>query len=740
GPIQYVIDVQNEGPLEETGPVSITLTLPTGISYVSSSGTGWSCTGSGTTATCTTSGPVAVGGALPSLTINGNIAANTLSPVTATVTVSGVNFDNESNNDTATDTATWVNPTPPPPIGEPGSFNITEAGTDPHIGPIYTKIAGIGYTLNLWAFKNNGTQDNNPRNQGELYLLDATDNSGDEYGNDSGCRTTWTPIADLGPFDFTDNGSNNPLIVTLPQFPNALSSARILIVEDNGTLACSHDAFAIRPAYFAITASQDSPTTPGTTEILVAPVDASSTPYHRAGRPFTITLTPKNAAGATVTGYTTGAPAVAITGIVLPVGGTIGSYGDSGIWTFSGGTAYLETATYSEVGAFGAQATDAAFTVVDAGDGTSNCQRTIGLDCSQTTTPKYWSGPTTIGRFTPDHFDVDWNEPEFEPGCSAGFTYLQQTVGYAPAKAPELKFVAKSADGNPTVNYRSFKVAGDPFGRLTVAKIVNANSGWPDSGYSETDDSASPSDHPLDTNLVSALDNLTIQPDATDGSTGTIIFPPSTPTDNRLVIERLTAEPAAAGEPPFDATINLKLVVTDEDGVTAATNPATTTIPLGDVRYGRVLLRSAVGSELLDLPVEMIAQYYLDDDSGFVRNDEDGCSTVSGVSLANFQAYLGNTFANGNTAANFYQLNAPSRPGDLDTGNFGLSLSAPGSGHQGTVDISADVPMWLQYDWNGDGVYGDGTNADNPSSRAAFGIYKGSPHRVYQYEVIGAGS
>jgi MSHA biogenesis protein MshQ len=50
-------------------------------------------------------------------------------------------------------------------------------------------------------------------------------------------------------------------------------------------------------------------------------------------------------------------------------------------------------------------------------------------------------------------------------------------------------------------------------------------------------------------------------------------------------------------------------------------------------------------------------------------------------------------------------------------GNFNLNLKAPGTGKTGSVDITATIPAWLQYDWLGAGV-------TNPKGRATFGVYK----------------
>jgi hypothetical protein len=62
-------------------------------------------------------------------------------------------------------------------------------------------------------------------------------------------------------------------------------------------------------------------------------------------------------------------------------------------------------------------------------------------------------------------------------------------------------------------------------------------------------------------------------------------------------------------------------------------------------------------------------------------------------------------------------------------GSYNLYLQKPGSGNNGSVDVSADLGTlpWLRFDWTGAG------NAD-PVGRASFGLYRGSPRHIYLRE------
>lgn len=89
----YSLAVSNAGPSDAAGPVTVTDTLPNGLTYVSGTGTGWSCGAAAQTVTCTrgagmTAGSsstialtVAVGGpAVPSVTNTASVSSSTHDP------------------------------------------------------------------------------------------------------------------------------------------------------------------------------------------------------------------------------------------------------------------------------------------------------------------------------------------------------------------------------------------------------------------------------------------------------------------------------------------------------------------------------------------------------------------------------------------------------------------------------------------------------------------------------------
>ena len=98
----YSIAVSNVGLLATTGQVSVTDTLPTGLTPTAASGTGWTTSISGQTVTATRSDALAAGGNYPGLTVTVSVAANAPASVSNTATASGGGETNTAN-DTATD-------------------------------------------------------------------------------------------------------------------------------------------------------------------------------------------------------------------------------------------------------------------------------------------------------------------------------------------------------------------------------------------------------------------------------------------------------------------------------------------------------------------------------------------------------------------------------------------------------------------------------------------------------------
>jgi MSHA biogenesis protein MshQ len=195
---------------------------------------------------------------------------------------------------------------------------------------------------------------------------------------------------------------------------------------------------------------------------------------------------------------------------------------------------------------------------------------------------------------------------------------------------------------------------------------------------------------------------------------------------------------------PFSANISLSINVTDLDGVGAA-NPVTFNGSGSGIFfststsqvYGRLALRSVVGSELLDLPMQLIVQGYAGPSIGWVAASADVCTSAPAITFSNYLLNLqsgetcvrdsGSPGVSGQgcaaSASNRYSPTA-------SAGQFNLILAAPGAGNSGALSVTATAPAWLQYLWNA----GSGSNS-SPTANATFGVFPGSSSRVYQREV-----
>ena len=83
----YTITVTNAGPNSTAGTVTLSDTLPSGLTATAISGTGWTCTLS--SLTCTRSDALAAGGSYAAVTVTLNVASNAPATVTNRVSVSG---------------------------------------------------------------------------------------------------------------------------------------------------------------------------------------------------------------------------------------------------------------------------------------------------------------------------------------------------------------------------------------------------------------------------------------------------------------------------------------------------------------------------------------------------------------------------------------------------------------------------------------------------------------------------
>ena len=130
----YSITVTNSGNVASSGLVTVTDTLPTGLTATAISGTGWSCVLG--TLTCTRSDALGAGASYPVITLTVDVSSTAASSVTNSVAVSGGNEANTSNN-TDTDPTT-VTQMPDLTVNKSHSGNFTLGQTNAQYSIVVT--------------------------------------------------------------------------------------------------------------------------------------------------------------------------------------------------------------------------------------------------------------------------------------------------------------------------------------------------------------------------------------------------------------------------------------------------------------------------------------------------------------------------------------------------------------------------------------------------------------------------
>lgn len=141
---QYSLVATNSGAGPTAGTVTVTDTLPAGLTATALGGAGWNCTLA--TLTCTRSDVLAAGASYPAITLTVNVAANAAAQVTNQAAVSG-GGEAYAGNNTASDptTITAVSLAPDLTLTKTHTGNFTQGQT----GAVYTitvRNAGAGAT------------------------------------------------------------------------------------------------------------------------------------------------------------------------------------------------------------------------------------------------------------------------------------------------------------------------------------------------------------------------------------------------------------------------------------------------------------------------------------------------------------------------------------------------------------------------------------------------------------------
>ncbi len=318
-----------------------------------------------------------------------------------------------------------------------------------------------------------------------------------------------------------------------------------------------------------------------------------------------------------------------------------------------------------------------------------------------------------VGRFTPDHFTAAvLSAGVLSNTCVAGgFSYQGEDIAFG--FDPSIQITALNGAGDVTQNYTG------AYAKLSSASFTFA--GVTGDGSALGVDGVTP------VTVVWTVGVLGL----TDNTNGTH--------DLGLSGDRFTWGRGANDRvAPFTTDLELNLTaISDGDSVAGSGLPALIEPTGVGMRYGRLALINAHGSELQDLGVPMRVEEYQGTAVGFVPNTADSCTGVSGFVVSDLNA--GDGLLPAETCiwddANITGLGCAG-PGPVLAqftttplaGAFNLNLKAPGTGNSGALAISADAPAWLEFDWTGSGD-------SDPNARATFGIFNRNTSIIYQREL-----
>ena len=214
GQLTYTVTATNGGP-SAVANATVTFPLATNTSFVSATGTGWTCSFTAPNVTCTRA--TLATGAAPAISIVVNVTATIDTTLTTTASITAATAELSSANNTATVTTTAQAINDPPVHTVPGtqatteesstSFGVSIADPDAAAAPIQTQVSVTNGTLTLntalgLTFSvGDGTSDSTMTFQGTLSAI-----------NTALASVTYTPTANLtgtAVFTITTNDLGN---------------------------------------------------------------------------------------------------------------------------------------------------------------------------------------------------------------------------------------------------------------------------------------------------------------------------------------------------------------------------------------------------------------------------------------------------------------------------------------------------------------------------------------------------
>jgi MSHA biogenesis protein MshQ len=372
---------------------------------------------------------------------------------------------------------------------------------------------------------------------------------------------------------------------------------------------------------------------------------------------------------------------------------------------FGDGIADIDTLYYTEVGSMTMQA----FATDYLGTGENISGRSSNL-------PTLNPNNGIVGRFIPDRFNVTDNNPAFVDECPGAnpFTYMSQAFYYG--TAPELTITALNTKGDVTQNYGDTDPT-DPLMRFWKLDSAMDRNYTDQAGALATFADVQDTDVILDGDLdFDGIGTLALE-NGTDGDAFNYM--------------RVSEEGEFTAD--VDATFNAA-ALTDNDNVCYGPGFGTcedyTIAGITDahLRFGRLVIGSAAGSELLPVTVPLRTEYF--NGTMFVINEDDNCTGLDlavDIELSNPET-MGGAPQPGDTTMTVNSGSSDITSGDPVTftgGQATLTFSPPGANNTGYIDIQSTLDYLL------DDTDDDGNFDDNPTGRATFGVFEGPGTYIY---------
>jgi hypothetical protein len=545
-------------------------------------------------------------------------------------------------------------------------------------GHLFTQVASASFSMDVAALAADGSVNTNYVSKGDasktvtLKFMDCGDPS--ILANQNCTGTTTEILTQTLTFTGLDNGRKT----VLTSIPNAYKNLRCQITDNNATTktSLSTDNFSVRPASFTSVTSSNANADP------TLGLNVTASPVIKAGSGFTLT------ASTGLSNYT-GTPKIDPTKVLAHLGAI-----NTGILsgTFSAannGSASGSNFTYSETGYFAFNfygVYDDTFTQVDSSAG--DCASGL-LPVGAMNACAFGYLPATLyyyGRFVPDHFTVTPG-PSVTQACGA-FSYYGQGSASSPGLTTPFILSAMNSTGAITQNYTA------SFATFTLAN-------WNNYQFAATP-------------LMGATLTSGLQSPAVTGSWLNGVA--------NVIATHMLSKPATQIGPQ---TITFSAHPQYSDGGITVSSTQTTLSSAVTYLYGRLNIMNAHGSELLNLPINIEAQYW--NGSAYVRSVTDSCTLIplATVVMKNYKGNLNacETNLTGSTT--------------MSNGKLGLKLTAPGissSGqpNTGSVDLSINLTSALPGDKTCSSsietsAIGGSSSlwfGPDPTARATFGVYK----------------